>query len=355
MNLLLIEIQDGGTFEVKTMCAVFKPRIAITLGDPCGVGPEVVIKALWEMRPWDNFVPVIIGEIKACFRTAKLLGMPLVFREIASCSDISSDGVINVINPYPVGEKDIVPAHPTEKTAKSIIKSIETAVQLAQFGDVDAISTAPINKKVLNRVGFQFPGHTEFLQFLTKSERAVMMLAGPKLKVSLVTIHVPLMKVRNYLSVDEVFRVIKITGDSLKSLFGIENPRIAVCGLNPHAGEEGMFGFEENEILAPAIEKFRNNIQYKVMGPYPADTVFFRALNGEFDAVVSMYHDQGLIPVKLLHFHDAVNVTLGLPIIRTSADHGTAYDISGKGVANSGSMKAAINLAVFMARNRSYS
>ncbi len=334
------------------MSTVFKPKVAITLGDPCGVGPEVVVKALWEMGPWNDFVPVIVGEIKACYNTAKLLRIPLIFREVTSCPGASGDDVVNVINPHPIKEKDIVPARPTGETAISVIKSIETAVQLAMSGKVDAISTAPINKKVLNTAGFRFPGHTEFLQFLTGSDRAVMMLAGPKLRVSLVTIHVPLMKVRDYLSVDEVFRVIKITGDSLRKLFGIENPKIAVCGLNPHAGEAGMFGLEEDEIIKPAIERFSDGVFYTVTGPYPPDTVFFRAFSGEFDAVVSMYHDQGLIPVKLLYFHDAVNVTLGLPIIRTSVDHGTAYDISGKGIANSRSMKAAIKLAAFMARNR---
>ncbi len=304
-----------------------KPTIAITMGDPCGIGPEIIAKALREpsVRDLANFV--IIGEEKAL--------------------DPSLD--IEVVNPYPIKDEDIKPSKPTYKTAIATISYIEKAVEMALAKEVDAICTAPINKAVLQAHGFSFPGHTEFIKHLTNSDKAVMMLAGPSLKVTLVTIHEPLAKVTSLVTKEKIIETIEVTASSLEEFFGLKNPRVAVCGLNPHGGEGGKFGREEIEIISPAIEHFKNAPNWDISGPYPPDTVFYRASRGEFDSVVAMYHDQGLIPIKLLHFEEAVNITLGIPIIRTSVDHGTAYDIAGKGLAKPKSLIEAIKMACHMA------
>jgi 4-hydroxythreonine-4-phosphate dehydrogenase len=232
-----------------------------------------------------------------------------------------------------------------------VISYIEEAARLALTGRVDAICTCPINKAKLRRHGFSFPGHTEFLQELTGADKVVMMLAGPRLRVSLATIHHALAEVPRILTADLLFRTIDTTAKALLRDFGLETVRLGVAGLNPHAGEEGLFGREEVEFMQPVIGRF-HGAPYEVVGPLPPDTLFHRAYEGEFDAVVAMYHDQGLIPIKLVHFHDAVNITLGLPIIRTSVDHGTAYELAGTGKAHPGSLQAALRLAVQMARNR---
>jgi 4-hydroxythreonine-4-phosphate dehydrogenase len=222
---------------------------------------------------------------------------------------------------------------------------------MALQGAVDAICTCPIHKANLHRHGFGFPGHTEFLRDLTTARRVVMMLAGPRLRVSLVTIHEALNRVPGLITPEGLAETIRITGESLVRDFGLPAPRIAVAALNPHAGEDGRFGTEERDVIEPTV-KGLSGAGWSVHGPFSADTLFFRAFQGEFDAVVAMYHDQGLIPVKLAHFHEAVNVTLGLPIIRTSVDHGTAYDIAGTGTAHAGSLEAAVELAARMARHR---
>jgi 4-hydroxythreonine-4-phosphate dehydrogenase len=203
----------------------------------------------------------------------------------------------------------------------------------------------------MHDAGYPFEGHTQLLSELTHTPDPVMMLAGERLRVALATIHCPLREVPSRLSVDKIVRTILVTGKALKEDFGLVAPRLSVAALNPHGGESGLFGSEEIEIIAPAVERARGE-GFRVEGPLPADTLFYRAASGEFDAVVAMYHDQGLIPLKLLHFSNAVNVTLGLPLVRTSVDHGTAYDIAGKGRADPASLRAAIALAAEMIRNR---
>jgi 4-hydroxythreonine-4-phosphate dehydrogenase len=203
----------------------------------------------------------------------------------------------------------------------------------------------------MQKAGHFFEGHTQLIAHLTNTEDYVMMLAGERLRVALVTIHCALSEVSACLDDDMIYKTITITSQALQLDFGLLTPRLAVAALNPHAGESGLFGSEEDEIIRPAIERARSE-GCQVEGPFPADTLFHRAAAGQFDAVVAMYHDQGLIPLKLLHFSDAVNVTLGLPIIRTSVDHGTAYDIAGTGIADASSLKAAIRMAVKMAENR---
>jgi len=216
---------------------------------------------------------------------------------------------------------------------------------------MDAMVTGPIAKSALHAAGYPFPGHTEMLASLCRTTDYAMMMAGDRLRVSLVTIHTPLAEVAAMLDQQGVFRLIRLTHHALVRDFGISRPRIAVAGFNPHAGEGGLFGDEEGRKISPAVSR-AIAAGWQVAGPLPPDTVFYRALSGEFDAVVCMYHDQGLIPFKLIHFVDGVNVTLGLPIVRTSVDHGTAYDIAGKGLANPASLGAACRLAALMVANR---
>ncbi len=232
--------------------------------------------------------------------------------------------------------------------AKAAVDYIKKAVSLAKEGEIDAITTAPVNKKGLQRAGFRFLGHTELLTHLTKTKNYAMMLMGGPLKVVLVTTHLPLSKVSSSLSKEKIYQTIRLAWDNMK-YFGIRKPRIGVAGLNPHAGEEGLFGKEEKKFIIPAVKKAKKK-GIKAEGPISPDTVFQRTLKGEFDCVVCMYHDQGLIPLKMLAFDKGVNITLGLPIIRTSVDHGTAYEIVGKGIANPTSLIEAIKLAVKLAK-----
>lgn len=330
-----------------------KPLITVTMGDPCGIGPEILVKVLASKDFQKDCRLLVIGETLALRRAADLLGKDLNFRTYEASSqpwEYQEDEVV-IFNPASLHSEDIRYGKPTRNTCLAVMRYIETAVQLTLQGKADAVCTCPIHKAHLHEHGFSFPGHTEFLQDLTQAEDVVMMLAGPRLRVALVTIHHPLAEVPLLLSRENLQKTIRITGEALLRDFGIKSPHVAVAALNPHAGEEGRFGKEESDLIRPALKAFDTD-PFKVSGPYPADTLFYRAFNGEFDAVVAMYHDQGLIPVKLVHFEEAVNVSLGLPIIRTSVDHGTAYDLAGSGRANEGSLKAAIRLAATMARNR---
>jgi 4-hydroxythreonine-4-phosphate dehydrogenase len=310
------------------------------MGDPCGVGPEIIVKALTADDITEECEPVVIGEPSALRRALDVLG---------KAPDMLK--TLRIINPQDLSPADLAYGRPTGATCRAVVQYIETAVHMAQRGEVDAVCTCPIHKANLNRHGFSFPGHTEFLQSLTRAQDVVMMLAGPRLRVSLVTIHNALADVPELLTAERLQKTIRITGEALVQDLAMKAPRLAVAGLNPHAGEGGLFGNEEADVIRPVIESF-HGAPYEVSGPYPPDTLFLRAFNGEFDAVVCMYHDQGLIPIKLVHFEDAVNVTLGLPIIRTSVDHGTAYDLAGTGKAGDGSLRAAVRLASSMAFNR---
>ncbi len=284
-------------------------KIGITLGDPKGIGREVTEKALQDSR-------------------------------IKSRADYLLYGAEDK-------KKDWSP----EECGHASISYLEAAVKDALSGKIDAIVTAPISKSHIQKAGYPWPGHTEFLAEKTGGHKVVMMMASPTLKVSLVTIHVPLKEVPQKINEEKISDTVRITFDSLKKYWGLEKPRVAVCGLNPHAGEEGVLGKEEIELIGPTLDKLRKQ-GYVLTGPCVPDAVFHQAHQGEFDVVVCMYHDQGLIPFKMLHFQDGVNVTLGLPIIRTSPDHGTAFDIAGKGIADPSSMIAAIELAVSMAKKK---
>lgn len=311
-----------------------KPTIAITMGDPTGVGPEVILKALTDRKIRQLCTPVVLGDEAVLeFVSAKCK------LQSANCK------VVNLSNLNP---QKLKPGRPDKICAKAMMTYIEEAVCMALAGDVDAIVTGPISKEAINKAGYKFHGHTEFLAHLTNTKDFRMMLAGKSLQVILVTIHESIKDVPKLLTRENVFKTIGITDDAFKKYFGIKKPRIAVAALNPHAGEGGLFGDEEKWIILPAIQKARR-LGINASDPLPPDTLFYRAVkNKEFDCVVCMYHDQGLIPLKLLHFEDGVNVTLGLPIIRTSVDHGTAYNIAWKGIANPSSMIAAIKMAVEM-------
>jgi 4-hydroxythreonine-4-phosphate dehydrogenase len=240
---------------------------------------------------------------------------------------------------------------PDKETGRAMGAYIEKGAALAMAGNLAGLVTCPITKKSLQAAGYAYPGHTEMLAALTGAGLCRMMMAGSRLKVTLVTIHEPLNRVPGLLTRERITETIRLTAASLKRDFALDSPRIAVAALNPHAGEEGMFGSEEQEIIRPAVSACAGSGD--ISGPWPPDTVFHRTVAGDFDAVIAMYHDQGLIPFKLLHFRDGVNVTLGLPIVRTSVDHGTAYDIAGRGVADSTSLEEAVALAGRIAYNRS--
>jgi len=320
------------------------------MGDPAGIGPEVVLKALLvdSGLPDERFI--VLGDRSVFERTVRECGIDIGWDAVVSPDEIdaaSGDRVLVDLGNVPAD----LPREPTEQGGRASLDYFHAAIDMAITGSVHAMATAPIHKTALALAGCPHPGHTEILAERTGSADFVMMLAGPKLRVALVTIHVPLRQVFELLTTDRIARTITVTYRGLRELFGIEEPRIAVAGLNPHAGESGRFGHEDADIIAPAIERAgREGINCS--GPHPPDTVFNKALNGKFDAVVAMYHDQGLIAIKSSCFETAVNITLGLPIIRTSADHGTAYDIAGKGMADCTSMAQAIELAGRFASRR---
>jgi 4-hydroxythreonine-4-phosphate dehydrogenase len=260
-------------------------------------------------------------------------------------------GTIDIMEISDLRNDHIVPGRPTVKGGRAMAEYIIRAVELIRKGELDAMVTCPISKALMHQAGYRFDGHTQLIAHLTDTDDYIMMLAGERLKVCLVTIHHALREVPGMITEDRVYKTIFITANALAVDFDINSPKIAVAALNPHAGEEGLFGTEEQAILE-AINKAKSSTNMDIYGPLSPDTVYYRAVKGEFDVVISMYHDQGLIPLKLLHFSDAVNITLGLPIVRTSVDHGTAYDIAGTGKADPSSLKSAIEVAVMIAKNR---
>lgn len=314
-------------------------KIAITMGEPGGVGPEVALKAAASTR--SICLPVLVGDA-AVFRALRgRLGIDLTLREVSS-PDEAAPEFVALMDTGRSGDFKV--GAPTAEGAVASVSAIKAAVRLAREGKVHAVVTSPISKEALRMAGFGWPGHTEMLAELTGTEDYAMMLVGGPLRVILVTIHASLKEVPALVTKEAVARTLRLARLAADML-GIESPRIAVAGLNPHAGEAGMFGHEENDIIAPAVEEARRE-GIPAEGPYPPDTVYFKAARSEFDIVVSMYHDQGLIPLKLLAFESGVNVTVGLPIIRTSPDHGTAYEIAGKGTANPSSTIEAVKLAL---------
>lgn len=325
-------------------------QIAITMGCPVSIGPEIILKYYSVPRNFTNYQPIVLGDIKMLQRCADELRLALTIQPWQP-GDSCQSGKVPVLPLSHLPATDLAWGQPTPATGKAMANYIHQAVQLINDGVFSAMVTCPISKSSLNQAGYPFPGHTEMLAALCHTDRHVMMMAGPRLRVTLATIHCPLTAVPSLLNTTALIELMETTRHALVQDFGIQEPRIAVAALNPHAGEDGLFGNEEKTVIEPAIQAMRAK-GYCVEGPFPPDTVFFKAAAGLYDAVVCMYHDQGLIPFKLLHFQDGVNVTLGLPIVRTSVDHGTAYDIAGKGLADPTSLTAAIDMAEAIANNR---
>lgn len=327
--------------------------IGITMGCPVGIGPEIILRFLSDPDRSRDYSPVVLGDVGVLKRCALELGrdIAIVPWQPAREKPIADFDSVSVMPLSWLEATSLAWGRPNRETGLAMAGYIGEAVHQLSQGNLAAVVTGPISKAALHMAGFRFPGHTEMLASLTGAENYAMMMAGAKLRVTLVTIHIPLAKVAAALNRQEVFRLIGLTHEALQKDFGIRKPRLAVAGLNPHAGEGGLFGDEEEKIILPAVLEATDQ-GWNVRGPIPPDTVFHRAVGGEFDAVVCMYHDQGLIPFKLIHFVDGVNVTVGLPIVRTSVDHGTAYEIAGKGVASPASLKAAYELAIEIVANR---
>lgn len=325
------------------------PIIGITMGDPIGIGPEIIVKTLSERHIHQICRPLVFGDPHVMVQAAQLLESTLAINNILSTDQATyKEDIINVYHISNLTGNFNSLSTPTKETGTAMQNYILSAIRMAMQKQIEGIATCPITKTAMKLAGSKFHGHTELLAHHTQTTDYSMMLAGKRLKVVLVTIHIPLNQVSKSINIDNIFRTISMTHNSLKSRFGIPTPRIAVAGLNPHSGEDAMFGDEESRIIEPAVKQACDN-GFCVKGPLPPDTVFYHAVNQQFDAVVCMYHDQGLIPFKLVHFKDGVNTTLGLPIIRTSVDHGTAYDIAWKGIADHTSLMEALKMAALQA------
>ncbi len=323
--------------------------LAITMGCPVGIGPEIIVRLFADQDVAATDLPVVVGDPGVLARACELLDSTLV--PVAWQPDAPREtGTIPVLPVSALDASSLCWGRPVRETSLAMADYIRRAAMDTMAGLFSGVVTCPISKKALNEAGITFPGHTEMLAELTHTSRYRMMMAGPSLRVVLVTIHEPLARVGELLDPDDILDCIAMTAESLQRDFAVHKPRIGVAGLNPHAGEQGMFGREEIEIIGPAITAYQGPAE--VSGPWPPDTVFHKGASGAFDAVIAMYHDQGLIPFKLLHFSDGVNITLGLPIVRTSVDHGTAYDIAGQGRADGASLVAARRTAAEIVQNR---
>ncbi len=329
-----------------------RPIIGITMGDPVGIGPEIILKTLCEKIIYKTCKPIVLGDIGLLSALSRSLKIDLDILGVKNPKEGHYQlGTLDVISLSDLDLDLLKVARPSRATSRAMVQYITEGIDWTLKGIIQGLTTCPINKMAMNKAGFAFEGHTQLLAERTKTSDYVMMLAGDKLRVALVTIHIALSDVSRKLTIDKIFQTIKVTQSALKDSFGISKPRLVVAALNPHGGEEGLFGREETTTILPAIEQAsRDGID--VAGPYPADALFYQALKGKWDVVICMYHDQGLIPFKMVHFADGVNTTLGLPIVRTSVDHGTAYDIAGTGRADPQSLIAAITMAAHQAKER---
>lgn len=325
-----------------------KPTIGITMGDAAGVGPEIIAKTLQQAFFYERCHPVVIGDAKIMERAMSLVNSSQQLRKLMEPLETKSDP-----NKLDIIDLDLLPAdlpfgEISAKAGDAAFQFIKRAVELAQEGKIQGICTAPLNKEALHKGGHLFPGHTEILAELTGTSEFAMMLTAPKLRVIHVTTHIGLVDAIAKINPKRVHTVILLADETLKRA-GIPKPRIGVCGINPHAGEHGLFGHgEEEEKIIPAVERAQSE-GIIAEGPLPADTLFFRATRGDFDIVVAMYHDQGHGPIKVMGLEAGVNITVGLPIIRTSVDHGTAFDIAGTGKADPGSLEEALRQAIELA------
>ena len=327
-----------------------KPKIGISLGDLNGIGPEVVIKALADNRLLNMATPIIYGSARVLSFYRKLMNL-----EEFNYSQVKNKGQffpksINVVNCW----EDVIeinPGQPSKETGKAALLSLKKVVEDIKEGLIDGFVTAPIDKNTIHSSEFPFRGHTEYLTQTFEAMESLMLMVGDDLKVGLVTEHIPVKEISNYITKERVELKIRLLELTLKKDFHISKPKIAVLGLNPHSGDEGLIGSEENEIIKPVINDLKSKGKL-IFGPFPADGFFATGQHAKYDAVLAMYHDQGLIPFKSIAFENGVNYTAGLPIVRTSPDHGTAYSIAGKNMADEGSMRQAIYLACDIIKNR---
>jgi 4-hydroxythreonine-4-phosphate dehydrogenase len=322
------------------------------MGDPAGIGPEVIAKAVASRSVWRLCRPIVIGSFPVMERTIKALRMNLKAVRVDGHEKTAMGlGTVPVLDPLerPLGR--FMPGVAAAETGAASVVFIKKGVELAQIGCIDGIVTAPINKEAINMGGCHYPGHTELLADLTQAKESGMMIVGGPLRVMFVTTHVAIKDLSSQLTQTKIEKGIRLAHLALTRLFGIRKPRIGVAALNPHAGEHGLFGDEESRVIQPAARAARA-LGILASDPLPADTLFGKAAQGDYDGIVAMYHDQGLIPLKLVAFGTCVNLTVGLPIIRTSVDHGTAFDIVGKGAADPGSLLEAIKLAATFAKQR---
>ncbi|MEA3361959.1 MAG: 4-hydroxythreonine-4-phosphate dehydrogenase PdxA [Thermodesulfobacteriota bacterium] len=328
--------------------------LLLTMGDPTGIGPELIIKTLLDQSLEQINRPVqVVGDVAILCQAGKIFGCEGRSEQLKNglYSLYFGNKQLTVHSVSELETSSVHYGHPETRCGKAMADYVEYAIARCLDKTAAGIVTCPINKAAINAAGYYFPGHTELLAKRCGVEKVVMMLAGEQLKVCLVTTHLAYREVPAKLSQDEILQTIQITANALRQQFGIQQPRLAVLALNPHASENGLFGDEEETIITPAIAAAQAE-GIAANGPHSADTLFHFAAKGAYDAVICMYHDQGLIPLKLLHFDDAVNVTLGLPIVRTSVDHGTAYDLAGTGTANTASLVAALKMAEQMSEDR---
>lgn len=328
------------------------PLLGITMGDPAGIGPEVIVKALAGPRLRRVCFPLVIGSIPVMRQTVKKLRLKLEVRSVDGHGGASlRTNQMAILDPLEQPLGSYKPGVAAPESGAASVSFIKKAVHLAQIGCIDGIVTAPINKEAINMAGCHFPGHTELLADLTQTQESGMMIIGGPLKIMFVTTHVAIKDLPSLLTRDKIEKGIRLAHLALTTLFGIKKPKIGVAALNPHAGEHGLFGDEEARLILPATRAAQAG-GILASDPLPADTLFGKAARGEYDGVVALYHDQGLIPLKLVAFGTCVNLTVGLPIIRTSVDHGTAFDIVGKGIADPGSLIEAVKLAAALAVKR---
>lgn len=322
------------------------------MGDPAGIGPEVIARALAGTHVHNVCRSIVIGSLPVMERTIKALRLKLDVRRVDGHETTRPRrGTVAVLDPLEAPLRTFEPGIAASETGAASVAFIKKAVELAQIGCIDGMVTAPINKEAINMAGYQYPGHTELLADLTQANESGMMIVGGPLRIMFVTTHIAIRDLPSLLTQAKIEKAIRLAQSALTTLFGIKRPQIGVAALNPHAGEHGLFGDEEARVILPAALAARQR-GILASDPLPADTLFGKAAKGQYDGIVALYHDQGLIPLKLVAFGTCVNLTVGLPIIRTSVDHGTAFDIVGKGVADPGSLIEAVKLAAKIAARK---
>ncbi|MFC1949868.1 4-hydroxythreonine-4-phosphate dehydrogenase PdxA [Chloroflexota bacterium] len=322
-----------------------RPAIAITMGDAAGIGPEIIVKALLSKQIYHSCCPVVVGESTTISETIRLLGSPLKLHPVGELGEVKGEfGTIDLVDLQNLDREEVIVGQICRSCGKAAMEYIDKAAQLALTNEVEAVVTAPINKEATIQAGYGDVGHLEFLARITHATEYATMLVSGLLRVVHLTTHHSLRDACQLVTRERIFSRLRLTQDSFQQ-WGIAHPRIGVAALNPHAGEGGLFGSEEVGQILPAVKEAQG-LGIDARGPFPADSIFNRAINGEFDVVLAMYHDQGHIPVKVHGFEQSVSVALGLPFIRTSVDHGTAFDIAGKGIVDSRSLEEAIIMAV---------